>query len=157
MAKEGFQSYQASDMCIQKYHALNHIPEMLMRQGDDDFKHAGPYEAARKSSKNDYRLSSRQSRLVIDEIVAKQNLRLAQQKMLPVAHALHRIVVLHYQKLREQTAHIFLGRDALLAWGNWKDVLMTIKTIVELNTVNLSFAKLWRIIFDDMNMMASTF
>lgn len=69
-------------MGTQKFHALEHISGMLKRLGAVEFAHAGSYKTAHENFKHDYRNSSRRRRVVMDEIVAKQNTRLAQQKML---------------------------------------------------------------------------
>lgn len=89
-AEEVFQPYRPSDMGIQNFQAFDHIPQLLKRLEGVEFAHAGPYDAANKDFKNDYRTSSRQRRLVMDHVIARQNTRLAQQKLFPTVQALQR-------------------------------------------------------------------
>ena len=74
VGKQVFGKYQASGLCTQKWHALDHIPEAIMRTGGMEYVHTGVYEAAHKSFKKMYRLSSRRPSSLMDEIARKCNL-----------------------------------------------------------------------------------
>lgn len=114
--------------------------EMLIRLKGAEFAHVGPYKAE-KYSKHDYRKRLRETRLLIDEIAATRNIRLAQPKILPTAQALQR-------KCRS-------GLNASL--DHLENVKRSIKTAAELETTNSSFVKLRRIYYSALTMMASTF
>lgn len=58
LGKQIFGKHQASELCTQKWHALDHIPEDIICSGEMEYFHTGVYEAAHKSFKNMYQMSS---------------------------------------------------------------------------------------------------